>query len=42
MQTPGEWLEASGLLGLIALISFLVTPLFRDKFIRQLMLGARN
>jgi subfamily B ATP-binding cassette protein HlyB/CyaB len=35
-------LIAVGLLGLIALISFLVTPLFRDKLNRQFMLGARN
>ena len=30
------------LLGLIGFISFLVTPLFRDKLNRQFMLGARN
>lgn len=42
MQSPGEWLEASGLLGIIALISFLITPLFSDKLNRQFMLGARN
>ena len=35
-------LIAVGLLGVIALISFLVTPLFRDKLNRQFMLGARN
>jgi subfamily B ATP-binding cassette protein HlyB/CyaB len=35
-------LIAVGLLGLIALISFLITPLFRDKLNRQFMLGARN
>ncbi|MBP6700778.1 MAG: peptidase domain-containing ABC transporter [Halioglobus sp.] len=35
-------LIAVGLLGVIALISFLITPLFRDKLNRQFMLGARN
>ena len=35
-------LIAVGLLGLIALISFLITPVFRDKLNRQFMLGARN
>ena len=35
-------LIAVGLLGLIAFISFLVTPVFRDKLNRQFMLGARN
>jgi ATP-binding cassette, subfamily B, bacterial HlyB/CyaB len=35
-------LIAVGLLALIALVSFLVTPVFRDKLNRQFMLGARN
>lgn len=35
-------LIAVGLLGAIAIISFLVAPLFRDKLNRQFMLGARN
>ena len=35
-------LIAVGLLGLIAGISFLVAPIFRDKLNRQFMLGARN
>ena len=35
-------LIAVGLLGLIALISLLVVPVFRDKLNRQFMLGARN
>ena len=35
-------LIAVGLLGLIAFISFLVTPVLRDKLNRQFMLGARN
>ena len=35
-------LIAVGLLSVIALISFLITPLFRDKLNRQFMLGARN
>lgn len=35
-------LIAVGLLGAIAIISFLVTPLFRDKLNQQFMLGARN
>ena len=35
-------LIAVGLLGAIALISFLVAPLFREKLNRQFMLGARN
>ena len=35
-------LIAVGLLGTIAVISFLVAPLFRDKLNRQFMLGARN
>ena len=35
-------LIAVGLLGVIALVSFLITPLFRDKLNRQFMLGARN
>ena len=35
-------LIAVGLLGLIALISLLVAPIFRDKLNRQFMLGARN
>jgi subfamily B ATP-binding cassette protein HlyB/CyaB len=35
-------LIAVGLLGLISFISFLVTPVFRDKLNRQFMLGARN
>ena len=35
-------LIAVGLLGLIAFVSFLVTPVFRDKLNRQFMLGARN
>ncbi|WP_294255912.1 ABC transporter transmembrane domain-containing protein, partial [Propionivibrio sp.] len=35
-------LIAVGLLGLIALISLLVAPVFRDKLNRQFMLGARN
>jgi len=35
-------LIAVGLLGAIAVISFLVAPLFRDKLNRQFMLGARN
>ncbi len=35
-------LIAVGLLGAIALISFLVAPLFRDKLDQQFMLGARN
>ncbi len=30
------------MLGLIAFVSFLVTPVFRDKLNRQFMLGARN
>ncbi len=35
-------LVAVGLLGLIAFISFLVAPMFRDKLNQQFMLGARN
>lgn len=35
-------LIAVGLLGTIAVLSFLVAPLFRDKLNRQFMLGARN
>ena len=35
-------LIAVGLLGVIALMSFLVAPVFRDKLNRQFMLGARN
>jgi len=35
-------LIAVGLLGLIAVISFLVSPVFREKLNRQFMLGARN
>lgn len=35
-------LIAVGLLGLIALISLLVAPLFRERLDRQFMLGARN
>ena len=35
-------LIAVGLLGTIALISFLVAPVFRDKLNQQFMLGARN
>lgn len=35
-------LIAVGLLGAIALISFLVAPLFREKLNQQFMLGARN
>jgi len=35
-------LIAVGLLGLIALISLLVAPLFRERLNRQFMLGARN
>lgn len=35
-------LIATGLLAAIALISFLVAPLFRDKLNQQFMLGARN
>ena len=35
-------LIAVGLLGAIALISFLVAPLFRDRLNQQFMLGARN
>ncbi|MBK8892711.1 MAG: peptidase domain-containing ABC transporter [Propionivibrio sp.] len=35
-------LIALGLLGIIALISLLVAPVFRDKLNRQFMLGARN
>jgi len=35
-------LIAMGMLSLIALISFLVTPVFREKLNRQFMLGARN
>jgi ATP-binding cassette, subfamily B, bacterial HlyB/CyaB len=35
-------LIAVGLLGLIALISFFIAPVFRDKLNRQFMLGARN
>ncbi len=35
-------LIALGLLGSIALISFLVAPVFREKLDRQFMLGARN
>ncbi|WP_153116888.1 peptidase domain-containing ABC transporter [Rhodocyclus tenuis] len=35
-------LIAVGLLGAIALISFLVTPVFREKLNQQFMLGARN
>ncbi len=35
-------LIAVGLLGTIAVISFLVAPLFRDKLNQQFMLGARN
>jgi len=35
-------LIALGLLGAIALISFLVAPVFRDKLNQQFMLGARN
>ena len=35
-------LIALGLLGLIAIISLLVAPVFRDKIDRQFLLGARN
>jgi len=35
-------LIAVGLLGVIALISVLVTPMFRERLNRQFMLGARN
>ncbi len=35
-------LIAVGLLGIIALMSLLVAPIFRDKLNRQFMLGARN
>ena len=35
-------LIAVGLLGVIALISFFIAPLFREKINRQFMLGARN
>lgn len=35
-------LIALGMLSLIALISFLVTPVFREKLNKQFMLGARN
>jgi subfamily B ATP-binding cassette protein HlyB/CyaB len=35
-------LIAVGLLGAIAVISFLVAPIFREKINRQFMLGARN
>jgi subfamily B ATP-binding cassette protein HlyB/CyaB len=35
-------LIAIGLLGLIAIISLLVAPIFRDKINRQFLLGARN
>ncbi len=35
-------LIAVGLLGLIALMSFFVAPVFREKLNRQFMLGARN
>lgn len=35
-------LIAVGLLGAIAVISFLVAPVFRDKLNQQFMLGARN
>ncbi len=35
-------LIAAGLLGAIALISFFVAPVFREKLNRQFMLGARN
>lgn len=35
-------LIALGLLGLIALMSLLVAPVFRDKINRQFLLGARN
>ena len=35
-------LIAVGLLGIIALMSLLVAPVFRDKLNRQFMLGARN
>ena len=35
-------LIAVGLLSVIALISFLVAPLFRERLNRQFMLGARN
>lgn len=35
-------LIAVGLLGLICIISLLVTPIFRDKLNKQFMLGARN
>ena len=35
-------LIAVGLLGTVALISFLVAPLFRQRLDRQFMLGARN
>jgi subfamily B ATP-binding cassette protein HlyB/CyaB len=35
-------LIAVGLLGVIALMSLLVAPVFRDKLNRQFMLGARN
>lgn len=35
-------LIAVGLLGLIAMISFLVSPVFREKLNQQFMLGARN
>ncbi len=35
-------LIAVGLLGTIAVISFLVAPVFRDKLNQQFMLGARN
>ena len=36
------FLIAVGLLGTIALMSFLVAPLFREKLNKQFMLGARN
>ncbi|MBL8396580.1 MAG: peptidase domain-containing ABC transporter [Candidatus Accumulibacter sp.] len=35
-------LIAVGLLGLIALMSFFIAPVFREKLNRQFMLGARN
>ena len=35
-------LIAVGLLGIIALMSLLIAPVFRDKLNRQFMLGARN
>jgi subfamily B ATP-binding cassette protein HlyB/CyaB len=35
-------LIAVGLLGLIALMSFFIAPIFREKLNRQFMLGARN